>query len=280
MKEDNITDIELLFGKNAKRCTTKIIFLIVMVIAFSISLQAQYQIDTIYYPNSDAIKKITTKYGDSLKTNISYYESGKLFIIDTFRNGVIDGIARGYYENGNKMFEFSYVNGDSHGKGFWWFESGKIEEVSICSNDSCVSIKYDESGYKYSFRKYIGGKTYLLVHYCENGAVIDSSFFDWNPRSYSAYHCDGKIKATGTIVYEDTFVGDYTEYYPNGNVALAGQFQPYKPDIFFGSIKIGIWKTFGEDGILKQEERYDDKGELLGKTIYPDTYKVQSNKKE
>lgn len=258
----------------------KIEFLIVIVIVFSISLKAQNLRDTTYYPNSDAIKKVTTKYGDTFKVNVSYYESGKLFKIDTFRNGVIDGVSRGYYENGNKMYEYSYLNGDSHGKGFKWFESGKIEEESICSNDSCASFQYNEKGYKYSFRRDIGGQTYLLVHYCKNGAVIDSSFFDGMPRSYRANYCDGKIKATGTIVFEDTFVGDYTEYYPNGNVALAGQFQPYKPDIFFGSIKIGNWKSFSEDGTLKQEERYDDKGTLFGKATYSIPCKIQPNKRK
>ena len=63
--------------------------------------------------------------GEKNGKGIEYYSDGKLECI--YVNGVINGIAKKYYENGALKFEGEYLNGEKNGKGKEYYENGALK---------------------------------------------------------------------------------------------------------------------------------------------------------
>jgi hypothetical protein len=64
----------------------------------------------------------------------SYYPDGKLSRSIVLENNLMNGMAQGYYENGNKTFVASYKDGELHGWVMQYSEDGKEVDRAMYEN--------------------------------------------------------------------------------------------------------------------------------------------------
>lgn len=57
------------------------------------------------------------------------------------------------------------------------------------------------------------------------------------------------------------YVGDYIEYYTNGNIKLQGKYDYFESDklLPYYKTKVGVWKSYYENGQIKEEQSYYSK---------------------
>jgi hypothetical protein len=84
--------------------------------------------------------------GDSVY--MRYDDKGRLTSYSTFKNGIKNGIAKKFFENGNVEFEINYENGLKEGITRWFYKSGNLYRETIYENDEETGIqkKYYENG--------------------------------------------------------------------------------------------------------------------------------------
>jgi len=60
---------------------------------------------------------------------ITLYPTSGLYSEESFKDGVKNGLHRGYYENGHLAVEMNFKQGVYHGLARRWFENGQLEEL-------------------------------------------------------------------------------------------------------------------------------------------------------
>jgi antitoxin component YwqK of YwqJK toxin-antitoxin module len=63
-----------------------------------------------------------------------YFPSGKIMEIRHFRNGAKNGLQTGFWENGNKRFEYVAVNDACEGELKEWAEDGQLFHLATYKN--------------------------------------------------------------------------------------------------------------------------------------------------
>ena len=63
-----------------------------------------------------------------------YFPSGKIMEIRQFSNGVKNGLQTGFWENGNKRFEYVAVNDACEGELREWAENGQLFHLATYKN--------------------------------------------------------------------------------------------------------------------------------------------------
>ncbi len=82
---------------------------------------------------------------------INYYvNSGKKNIIETYKDGIKDGLWTRWYENGKKKEEKNYKNGKLDGLGTSWYENGQKEKEENYKDDKQdgLEVWWHENGQK------------------------------------------------------------------------------------------------------------------------------------
>lgn len=118
------------------------------------------------------------------------YDNGKKAYEETFKDGVLTGVKRLYYQNGNLFSEFNYVLGDYHGDFSIYAPSGKPLEKGTYKFDELDGTveKYNEDGSLLLKEQYVmgslNGKTTL---YDKGQKKLEFDFFGGLPydSSYS-----------------------------------------------------------------------------------------------
>jgi len=84
--------------------------------------------------------------GDSVY--LRYNEKGLLTSYSTFKNGLKNGIAKKFYDNGKVEFEITYKDGLKNGLTKWFYENGGIYRETIYVNGlkDGIQKKYYEDG--------------------------------------------------------------------------------------------------------------------------------------
>lgn len=110
---------------------------------------------------------VESKYlGESLKWN--------------YENGVLNGVSKGYYENGNLKYEQNYKNGILDGKMKLYYENGKIEVDGNYKNGKAEGVwkSYYEDGKLKGEGKFgNGNREGVWKKYSEDGKVIQEENF-------------------------------------------------------------------------------------------------------
>lgn len=92
------------------------------------------------------LKKILAQINKKGKL-LHYFESGKLFIEENYKNGKLHGDFKRWFENGNLAIEAQYANGKSHGELTEYYENGnKKEEGNYIDGKYFVKNFWDENG--------------------------------------------------------------------------------------------------------------------------------------
>lgn len=99
------------------------------------SLAAKY---LIFYKHGEA-----STFPDSINTAY-YYPSGKIYSVEKYKNGKLNGIAKGYFPDGKIFYEYFYKDGLATGKCFDYYHSGQI----------AYEVEYDENYKKLEGKSY------------------------------------------------------------------------------------------------------------------------------
>ena len=126
----------------------KIILLLIGCLFFAVSAQAviytsdnTYQVDEILYdkktnmPITGEVRGIVNLNDNSMTVELPY------------KDGVLEGLAKTYYENGNLKAELPYKDGVLEGLAKTYYENGSLQAEANCSQGKAVSgYLYDWEG--------------------------------------------------------------------------------------------------------------------------------------
>jgi len=106
----------------------------------------------------------------------TYYQSGKLKSLGSFKRGILDGIVTGYYEDGTIQVRATYDNGVKQGRVIHYYPNGTKQVESFYTDDKFDGIRttWYENGKPMEVTPYSKG----LLHgtgrtYYESGGVFD-----------------------------------------------------------------------------------------------------------
>ena len=87
----------------------------------------------------------TTYHNDKVDDTVTlYYDSGKVLSKIPFKNGIAEGKAIGYYENGQYAFQAFYKNNKLNGLMTLYFDNGKTNAEKMFSNGTWNGKEYRE----------------------------------------------------------------------------------------------------------------------------------------
>jgi antitoxin component YwqK of YwqJK toxin-antitoxin module len=224
----------------------------------------------------------------------------RAFVVMTRGNGSLAGtepvsVRHGewveHHYNGQKMKEEHYVEGVLQGEVRTWYENGQLEEVKTMEDkfENGPYKRYFEDGQLHMEGRFAKGeKTGEWKTWHRNGQLAFSDVFvsdkhidgpwvgkhangaDSLSGSYSngrmngiwtASHPNGRLKSK-TLYRDNMPVGEFVEFYANGNKRLEGAFGTSQND-GQRQREEGLWKEWHENGQLMREATYDD-GRLVG----------------
>lgn len=82
-----------------------------------------------------------------IKSEHKYYETGELFSVTEYMDGLKNGKATFFYKNGDTMETQKWANGVKAGEAIKYYESGKIKYISEYLKDTIKFVKsYDIDG--------------------------------------------------------------------------------------------------------------------------------------
>ena len=166
---------------------------------------------------------------------VYYYENGKPKEISGYKNGLVDGLSEGWFDNGNKWFSYTYANGKLNGLETYYYYNGKTKSSSELKDDR-----------KNGTTKYFDIKGMLSSSAAYVNDNLEGMTF--------GYHSNGKLKSE--LKYAGNKAnGIYKTYFPSGALNQLGE---YKNDL-----QQGIWTTYFEDSIPEEKLFYVD-GEVSG----------------
>lgn len=214
----------------------------------------------------------------------TFYESGTLKEITTYKNGLQDGKYAEYNINGSVSYYGFYVNGS--GEGYWRYynDNGTIREIRFFRDDEKHGRfdYFDSKGQLVELEYYDEGKKTKEIKF-ENGVAVDTIDMDRGITNVDTKYSNGKPKEKYTIL-NGVIHGTYTRFYPNGQAWIVaeykngyshGSYKRYYPD---GKLMSDIPQVmnrnhgkavyYGENGKIERETEYLS-GEMNGThTIY------------
>jgi len=130
-------------------------------------------------------------------TEKSYYQSGKLKSLGSFKRGILDGIVTGYYEDGTIQVRATYDNGIKQGRVIHYYPNGTKQVESFYTDDKFDGIRttWYENGKPMEVTPYSKG----LLHgtgrtYYESGGVFEEANFKYGtPKVITIYNEDGSV---------------------------------------------------------------------------------------
>jgi len=127
----------------------------------------------------------------------SYYQSGNLKSLGSFKHGLLDGIVTGYYEDGTIQVRAIYDNGIKQGRVIHYYPNGTKQVETFYTNDEFDGVRstWYENGKPMEVAPYSKG----LLHgtgrtYYEAGGVFEEVKFKYGtPKYITIYNEDGSV---------------------------------------------------------------------------------------
>lgn len=104
-----------------------------------------------------------------------YFSNEKLFQEVTFKNGIRQGITKGYYQGGQLRVTFWYENGIRQDSSKWYYTEGQLFRSTPFKNDTIdgTQVQYYRDGKKRARIGYEKGlRTTFLEEYDRNGRKV------------------------------------------------------------------------------------------------------------
>ena len=220
--------------------------------------------NSVYYVNSS---------GQKHGPEIFYWDDAqtKVMLSQCYFENVENGLALGYWQNGNLMAKTTYKNGQLDGYHLTLFENGKkgSEGNNVDGKKDGLWIAWYENGNKYSEEFYIAGvKNGAFAKWFEDGKQDYAGIYknDLKEGRWSNWYSNGQKKSDG-VYKADEKEGRWDYWYESGTLQLFENYKNGKWDgkseSYFenGNIKVtgsftdgkesGIWCWYLENGLCK-----------------------------
>ncbi|MGZ4056401.1 MAG: hypothetical protein ACXVPU_12270 [Bacteroidia bacterium] len=234
-------------------------------------------VDTFDFEYSGEKRKAIETYKEGYKVILqTFYDNGNPDRYYEFRNGKRNGVSKGWYKSGKKIFDNVMLHGKEIGTSIDFFENGSPKYIE----NREFAIAFWENGKTKSYVKYLydsvcGTGAYQETRYFQSGQLEVIRTENCGKQHFTLYYNDSTKKAEGTGTDMSIFkVSDYTEWYENGKKKLEGKYDDQKPNV-----KTGTWKYYTEKGLLQREEFYQN-NELKKTNTYIPEKKTTKIKKE
>lgn len=191
-----------------------------------------------------------------------YDETGKLSDEEFYEDGVLNGASIEYWPNGNKKIHKNFLNGELEGLQTVYFATGGKSftyEFSGAKQNGKEIHFHKNDKLMYELTMTDGKVNGLVTQYYINGNVSEkSTFVNSSRQGKSEDYYSYPANAIKTIAHYDkgTLTGEMTNYHRNGKVEESGSFNAE-------GFRIGVWKTFYDDGAISEEDAYNN-GKLDG----------------
>ena len=130
-------------------------------------------------------------------TEKSYYQSGKLKSLGSFKRGILDGIVTGYYEDGTIQVRATYDNGVKQGRVIHYYPNGTKQVESFYTDDKFDGVRttWYENGNVMKSIPYSKGMVHgTLETYYESGGVFEEVEYNFGtPKYMKTYLEDGTV---------------------------------------------------------------------------------------
>lgn len=248
-----------------------------------------------WYENGE-VHEVLLCESDRLISRKVWYPGGRLRLVENYKNGVSDGVWITYpdpltvrdtfpsvvdeysggqlhgwhyaFQDGQKMEEVHYSEGQTDGKCTRWDEHGHLQSIEIFTagkrNGSCRY--YDCNGVLRDVTYTDGVQTGPQVDYDRNGDTLHVTWFTEGRRdSIKTFHANG-IMATRRVfatTAANTEHSEYSEWDTNGVRLVYGR--------YIGDMRYGEWYTYYADGTRKSLTTYSNNGDIAGPYVkwYP-----------
>jgi antitoxin component YwqK of YwqJK toxin-antitoxin module len=180
----------------------------------------------------------------------SYYDwSDKLYNEVNLKDGELDGMSSGYWENGNKRFEENYVDGNRDGEQKYYHDNGQLQRsyTMVEGEIDGQSKVYAADGHLVWVRYYSKGRLIGYSYEQNDGTLAPMKEIEDGNGKIEAYYSNGKKSIEGEITNGE-LNGHWVEYFFDGSV--------YEEENFNYGERDGIQKTFYADGKVKSMETY------------------------
>lgn len=171
--------------------------------------------------------------------------------------------------------EENWKNGRWHGLFLEWSNTEGIKELRYCYLDRCYKVELNGGVIIGAGGDSVGRPRGDYVYYSRNGQLTHKGTITYQLGSDTLfmYHDNGLLAAKGLNLGpswgDDTRIGQWEYYYPNGQLRLLSNYGydlNLLPDDNY-RWKEGLWKHYSEDGRLLIAEQWN-KGELLERKEY------------
>ncbi|HYG39517.1 MAG TPA: hypothetical protein VD908_12895 [Cytophagales bacterium] len=196
-----------------------------------------------------------------------YTPQGKLLSQSNYLNGEAHGVFKVFFPDGTLQREGSYNHGTQQGVQKEYTKAGGLESEIYFKDGKLDGNYYSfysvDDKLKHYVAKYTSGEvTDTVYEYYDNGTLAVKKHFTKGQLSgdYITYYRNGKISTTLKYVNGMT-EGPFKKYDINGKLAQEGN---YKEDKLAGK-----WLTY-ENGILQEEDNYNEEGKIEGLVKYYD----------
>ncbi|HFA52010.1 MAG TPA: toxin-antitoxin system YwqK family antitoxin [Bacteroidetes bacterium] len=151
-----------------------------------------------YHPNGQVMEQSTYK-DDVLQGETKvFFENGKLDYVEHYKNGKYEGLYQKYFENGQLSNEGQYV--DNAMSGIWkrWYKTGELrEEVTFADNNENGPFKeFHKNGKPKTEGVYVNGDNEQgeLKMFDENGDLIQKMYCEYGVCAASWKAGEGDIE--------------------------------------------------------------------------------------
>lgn len=135
------------------------------------------------FPDGSLSRIYTVRKGTNIRegVSISYHPNGKVAVEAPYANGVLNGVLRTYFENGNLWQTIGYKDGDEEGVSVTYFENGKKKKKETFKDGVLFGAveEYSTEGKLLRRIPYENGQVHGLAKvFDEKGAVAEEMTFD------------------------------------------------------------------------------------------------------
>jgi antitoxin component YwqK of YwqJK toxin-antitoxin module len=186
-------------------------------------------------------------------TAVAKYKDGAIKQRTMFKNGREHGECMGWYENGQKHYQYSCREGKQHGKAIQWSRLGKKKQESCFEAGELHGqwLQWHENGRKKETIEFVRGQKHgrWSVWY-ENGAPkYQGAFIDWKSHgTFIDWHENGRKKFERSANMGKP-EGKWTRWYADGKKEAEGE--------WLRGQQHGAWNEFYENGRQKETVRFD-----------------------
>lgn len=242
-------------------------------------IEARYQQGQLislksWYPNGKLKQQADLTNGKGSVT--TYATSGQRILVESFNKGIPDGVTERWDEQGNKLSEITYKNGLLNGVAKTWYTNGqqKTSKNLVANKPEGVVKHWYENGQLRSEVNYKNGiANGYWVYWYENGQqkVMGKMVDNKKQGLWSYWYDNGQQQAAGNLV-DGKAEGTWNFWYKNGSKQAQGT--------MLDGLKEGQWLEWSVNGDKEYSGNYlKDKregiwlekntmGQIVGETIF------------